>query len=69
MDEAEFRAEQELVADAQALSSAIWEDILAGRPRSPWKERRRQIAALRERIRALRDRHLRTDTVSEMESG
>ncbi len=58
MDQEELRAEVELVAELQALNRTILDDIDAVAATSTWKLRREQIAALRERVRSMRDRHL-----------
>jgi len=53
-----MQAECELIADFQALSSAIQADVKAGAGFTTWKARREQIAELRERVRTMRNRHL-----------
>ena len=58
MDEAEMRAEVELIAELQCLSTAIQNDVNAGAGPTIWKLRRAQIADLRERMRSMRTRHL-----------
>jgi hypothetical protein len=58
MDEAEMRAEIQLMAELQSMSAAIQRDATVCAAPTIWRLRRRQIAALRERIRTMRDQHL-----------
>ena len=58
MDEAELQAERELIDDLGRMASTVHAGIQPDDTRTVWKQRRAQIAALRERVRAMRDRHL-----------
>jgi hypothetical protein len=69
MDQAEMQAEIELVAELQSLSAAIQRDVLAGAGSTAWKLRREQIAALRERVSTMRDRHLAGATPANKKRG
>jgi hypothetical protein len=62
MEEAEMQAEIGLVAELRSLSAAIQHDVNAGAGPTTWNLRREQIAALRERVRTMRDRHLGGDS-------
>jgi hypothetical protein len=52
------KADRELMADVQRMASVVLLGLGTDEPSSVWRERRAQIAALRERIRATRERHL-----------
>jgi hypothetical protein len=58
MNNAAMQAEHDLAADLQAMARLVQTGVQLGESPTVWKARREQIAALRERIRALRDRHL-----------
>jgi hypothetical protein len=58
MNDADLRAERELAHDLDRMAQAVWEGLQAGEPPAVWEERRRQIAALRQRIRTMRARHI-----------
>ena len=58
MDDAEMQAENELVADLHRMARTIQAGLQAGESSTVWKDRRAEIAALRQRVRTMRARHL-----------
>jgi hypothetical protein len=58
MDDAEMQAENELVADLHRMARTIQADLRTGESPTEWKDRRAEIAALRQRVRTMRARHL-----------
>jgi hypothetical protein len=58
MNDTELQAERELVADVDRMAGTVMAGLQRGETPVVWQERREQIAALRQRIRAMRDRQL-----------
>jgi hypothetical protein len=58
MDDAEIRAERELIGDVSRMADLVVADLRSGHEPTAWKQRRKQIAVLRQRIRTMRARHL-----------
>ena len=58
VDASEMEAENVLVADLVRMARAVQADLGAGASPVVWKERRGQIAALRQRVRDMSARHL-----------
>ena len=58
MNDADMQAEQELMADLQRMAETVCDRFNAGDPPAVWQGRREQIAALQQRVRALRAQHL-----------
>jgi hypothetical protein len=58
MNDADLQAEHELVAEVCRMADSVVAGMQLGAAPTDWQQRREQIAALRQRIRAMRDRHL-----------
>jgi hypothetical protein len=58
MNDTELQAERALGADVHRLARTVQAGLRTGDSPEVWAERREQIAALRQRIRTLRARHL-----------
>jgi hypothetical protein len=58
MDVSEIDAENALVAELVHMARALQTELHTGVSLTVWKQRREQIAALRQRVRSMRDRHL-----------
>ena len=56
MNDTELRAEREVLGDLGRMAGTVVAGLQRGEPPAVWQERREQIAALRQRIRALRAR-------------
>ena len=53
-----MQAERELSADLRRMADIVVAGLELGEAPTVWQARRAQIAALRQRIRSMRDRHL-----------
>jgi len=54
----ELDAERDLVHEVGQAADELIQAMGGGEPSERWRERRAHIAELRERVRAMRDRHL-----------
>jgi hypothetical protein len=64
VNDTEMQAENELVADLQRMLRTVQAGVQPGDSPTVWKGRREQIAALRQRLRTMRDRHLGRSSAS-----
>jgi hypothetical protein len=60
MNDTEMQAENELVAELQDMARTVRMGVQMGDSPPVWKQHREQIAALRQRVRTMRNRHLGT---------
>ena len=58
LDQGEMQAEQELVDELRAMIRELLAGCQHADPPDVWRERREHIAQLRQRVRAMRVRHL-----------
>jgi hypothetical protein len=58
MNDTDMQAERALAADVVRMAHTVQASLGGSDPPTVWKERRKQIAALRQRIRDMRARHL-----------
>jgi hypothetical protein len=57
MNEADMQAERELADDLLRTANDVVDGLRTGESTNVWQRRRQEIAALRERIRVMRDAH------------
>ncbi len=58
VEQSQLEAERDLVHEVSQAADELVQAMGRGEPSERWRERRADIAELRERVRAMRDRHL-----------